>query len=185
MKMGITASESKIEGYDVTVREPDRAPEYNITRYSPNIGLFVAFNGLHYLGIEWQVTYLQKGSDIEYFLYMFDGSMEALRQDIQFDYLQFQFAIQPRLHFTNIQIYVPIGITLDHLLAKKNVGWLPGEFDSNTNGYSIGFGVLIKETICNSFILELIYSDDFSEIYNDGTVSIKNQNWQFKFGLPI
>jgi hypothetical protein len=178
MKMGITASESKIEGYNDTVPERYRAPEYNLTRHSPNIGLFVAYHGLRYLGLEAQVTYLQKGSDI----YMFNG---ALRHDIQFDYLQFQFAIQPRFHFQEIQIYVPIGITLDHLLAKKNVAWLPGEFDSNTNGYSIGFGVLIQETIANSYILELIYSDDFSEIYNDGSFSIKNQNWQFKFGWTI
>ncbi|MDZ7292018.1 MAG: PorT family protein [candidate division KSB1 bacterium] len=187
MKFGIVSSELKTEGGAILFPGGFILREDLKQRLGPQIGLFVDFFKIPHLGLQAEVSYLEKGAEEELPITTEDhpeGTGEFYTVDsYHFDYLAFSLLAQPKLKLGAVNPYVMVGPSLNLLIANRN--GLYRDTKDLTPSLVLGAGVELLKPFAFPVLLEVRYNPDLDYFFESEYRKSELRVWQFMVGVNL
>jgi opacity protein-like surface antigen len=168
---------------------------FGVDTKSNRVGLsgsaFVELSGFKFISLLTEVNYIQKGM-VEKQIITGEDSPEplgTLELDNRVDYISIP--ILAKMTFRNkfLSPFITIGPRFDFLLSYKSENSFFDTIYEKFGALDIGgdFGAGTEYQISNPFVLllELRYSHSYSDAYKTKLLSVKNNSYQFLFGLKF
>lgn len=156
-------------------------------RVGPQIGVFVDFFARPALGLQVEVSFLEKGAEQEIAISTIDhpeGTGERFTIDLfQYDFLAFSVLAQPRLKLGAVTPYAVAGPSLHWLIADRE--GLFGDTQNLTPALVAGAGVELQKPLAFPVLFEIRYHPDLVNFFESGRAKFKFRLWQFLLGINL
>lgn len=187
IKFGVVSSKLKAEGDATFIPKFYPAWENLNRRAGPQIGLFADFFKIPALGLQAEVSYLEKGAEDEILVStpeQPEGTGETFTVDLfHHDFLAFSLLAQPRLKLGAVKPYAVIGPSLSLLIADRD-GFLR-DTKSLTPSLVAGAGVELLKPFAFPVFLEVRYNPDLDFFLDNKNAKFKFQLWQVLVGVNL
>jgi len=187
IKLGVVSSELKTEGGNIRIPGGAFLREDLDRRLGPQVGLFINFLEIPHLGLQAELSYLEKGAEDKVFR-ITDENPEAAAETqtadmYQFDYLSFSLLAQPRLKFAALNLYATLGPSVNLMIANRD-GLFTGT-DDVTPSFIIGAGVELPKAFAFPILLEIRYNPDLEHFFENDYTKSELRVWQFLLGINL
>lgn len=187
IKLGIVSSELKTEGGAIRFPGGSRIREDLNQRLGPQVGLFINFFKFPHLGLQAELSYLEKGAKDELFVTTEEhpeGTGETYNADMyHFDYLALSLLAQPRSKFGAVNLYAMLGPSVNLMIANRD-GLFIGT-DDFTPSFIIGAGVELPKAFAFPILFEMRYNPDLEYFFENDYRKSELRVWQFLLGINL
>ena len=184
IKVGLSLSNQSYD-YDIAGLELDRLNQYGFSA-----GTFLSHKIGFLSEIRFEVDFVQKGSgtDILITTPQYPDGLELFRFTDRINYVSVKVLATPSLLSTSaIAPYFIIGPRLDILAGYTTaISFISlDELNSTVIGATIGVGIILNSKSSAPLLLEATYSPDFSNAYEKGVLTVKNNSFQLMAGFSF
>lgn len=184
IRVGLSSSGQSYK-YDIADFEVERLNQYGISA-----GIFLSYKVGILPELRFEVDYVQKGSSIDVLITSEqypDGFERIIIQD-RINYVSINvLALPVLLKSRTIAPYFIIGPRIDILAGYTSdfPSLVLDDLKSTIFGATIGVGIILNSNSAASFLVEIIYNPDFSNAYEKGVLTVRNNTLQLMTGISF
>jgi hypothetical protein len=187
-KIAVTSASQRI---DYTPQPPWSGFTYDVDRRTGvNAAIYAEWLNVPFFSVITQIEYAQRGfTEQLYFTEDASSNDRTTTRDNRVDYLSLPILLKASASTGDISPYILIGPRLDAYLGYHDKFNEPNSmydrFKKTIWGGSAGVGIDFRSLIPVSVSLEVRYNVDFIDSYNDGTIKIRNNAYDFWLGVAL
>jgi hypothetical protein len=163
---------------------------YDGNSINPSVGFFLNSSLNEYLFVEFELSYIPKGSRKTVELPITspenpygDGTKTDFTTSIDLRYLELGFNIKPTIKLGKVPAYLIAGASANYTLNAVNIAYI--NLEEFLFSYKLGVGCNLKEIANAPIFIEAKYIGDFSYFYNYEYGKLWNKVIQVTLGVNL